>query len=611
MKNFINFLPPWVETNIQPAFYDKESGTCLQQTARMYAKVNQLVRAVNGQNETIADYINKFIELKEFVDDYFDNLDVQEEVNNKLDAMTEDGTLGTLIGSYVDDYVATTNNRLSSVESTLDTKLPQYKTLTSDQYLSLTFPRNTSIQGMCADDNNNLYVYVVTTPPYGDLYKYNLVTHSYVGKFENLKLHHGNDMIYKDGKIYVAPVKADDGTMTNKTIDIYDVTTGTVSTINPFSALSWANVATLCDYDENNIIVGLNAFSASSNTVDLKLYKLNLNTLDYVEIEKQWFAEVEPSRAVSINFINGKFYILAESPEYMFAFDYDDEAHTVTNTKIYEIPRKNELGLEIGEFQGLGVLPSGLYGNETFIYSSFNIYNEVGGDVNYTVYLSNLQSDLVGFMGDADDTNVLNHMKDIHVKASATTLLENGTSDYPFHDINTAISYANANKEIINWIYIDDSESYNVGRQCNKNFNIRPKDGTVTPTVRIAELHDCHVKLLGATMTVEKTSTSATAITIENTHLVMKSVVLKSAIEASYGCEVYTNNITLTVDYNVTNVFDLLNSTANFYIGTINGTGTYTRLIRATEGSTATLNHSHQSEPTGIGAGSIITVTSS
>lgn len=75
MKNFINFLPPWVETNIQPAFYDKESGTCLQQTARMYAKVNQLVRIVNEQNVEIDDFINMdihdFIDsiLREYIDD--------------------------------------------------------------------------------------------------------------------------------------------------------------------------------------------------------------------------------------------------------------------------------------------------------------------------------------------------------------------------------------------------------------------------------------------------------------------------------------------------------------------------------------------------------------
>ena len=75
MQNiFIEFLPPWVETGIQPAFYDKESGTVLQQTARMYAKVNELVKSVNDQNETIIEYINKFNELHDYVYNYFDNL---------------------------------------------------------------------------------------------------------------------------------------------------------------------------------------------------------------------------------------------------------------------------------------------------------------------------------------------------------------------------------------------------------------------------------------------------------------------------------------------------------------------------------------------------------
>lgn len=105
MKNFINFLPPWVETNLQPAFYDKESGAVLQQTARMYAKVNQLVRIANEQYAKIEEYIAKFVELKDYVDNYFDNLDVQEEINNKLDEMAEDGTLANIIANFIQNSV--------------------------------------------------------------------------------------------------------------------------------------------------------------------------------------------------------------------------------------------------------------------------------------------------------------------------------------------------------------------------------------------------------------------------------------------------------------------------------------------------------------------------
>lgn len=92
---FIEFLPPWVETGLQPAFYDRESGTVLQQTARMYAKVNELVKAVNGMDKIIKEYV-------EYIDNYFKNLDVQEEINNKLDEMAEGGELASIIAQFLE-----------------------------------------------------------------------------------------------------------------------------------------------------------------------------------------------------------------------------------------------------------------------------------------------------------------------------------------------------------------------------------------------------------------------------------------------------------------------------------------------------------------------------
>lgn len=52
-----------------------------------------------------------FLDLKAFCENYFDELDVQTEINNKLDAMAEDGSLLELIKPYIDtslpDEVAT------------------------------------------------------------------------------------------------------------------------------------------------------------------------------------------------------------------------------------------------------------------------------------------------------------------------------------------------------------------------------------------------------------------------------------------------------------------------------------------------------------------------
>ena len=122
MENiFVEFLPPWVETGIQPAFYDKESGSVLQQTARMYARVNMLIRMFNKLSketkETVEEYITKFDELHDYVHDYFDNLDVQEEINNKLDDMVEQGTLQEIITDYIQANVAWTFDTVADLKA--------------------------------------------------------------------------------------------------------------------------------------------------------------------------------------------------------------------------------------------------------------------------------------------------------------------------------------------------------------------------------------------------------------------------------------------------------------------------------------------------------------
>ena len=52
-------------------------------------------------NTTVEDYITRFNQLKDFVDNYFDNLDVQEEINNKLDDMVDEGILQEIIATYL------------------------------------------------------------------------------------------------------------------------------------------------------------------------------------------------------------------------------------------------------------------------------------------------------------------------------------------------------------------------------------------------------------------------------------------------------------------------------------------------------------------------------
>lgn len=83
-----------------------------------------ILPTLNNNADAVSELQNLYVELKTYVDDYFTNLDVQEEINNKLDALVEDGTLTTLIGNYIqplideqNEVITQINNKVNSISS--------------------------------------------------------------------------------------------------------------------------------------------------------------------------------------------------------------------------------------------------------------------------------------------------------------------------------------------------------------------------------------------------------------------------------------------------------------------------------------------------------------
>ena len=60
-----------------------------------------VIPAVNTNAEAVAELQNLYVVLKNYVDNYFDNLDVQNEINNKLDEMAQDGSLANIINQEI------------------------------------------------------------------------------------------------------------------------------------------------------------------------------------------------------------------------------------------------------------------------------------------------------------------------------------------------------------------------------------------------------------------------------------------------------------------------------------------------------------------------------
>ena len=60
-----------------------------------------LIPAINTDVEAVQELQQLYIDLQDYVNNYFDNLDVQEEINNKLDEMVESGELEQIIAEYL------------------------------------------------------------------------------------------------------------------------------------------------------------------------------------------------------------------------------------------------------------------------------------------------------------------------------------------------------------------------------------------------------------------------------------------------------------------------------------------------------------------------------
>ena len=72
---------------------------------------------ITTQQNNYEEYITGlFNTLQTFVNDYFDNLDVQEEINNKLDDMVEDGTLQEIITQYLQSAVTWTFDTINTMK---------------------------------------------------------------------------------------------------------------------------------------------------------------------------------------------------------------------------------------------------------------------------------------------------------------------------------------------------------------------------------------------------------------------------------------------------------------------------------------------------------------
>ena len=89
----------WCQSVI-PLVYD-ESLSYYEMLCKLTMYIKNVIENVDNIKVDITNLINAYNELQDYVDNYFKNLDIQTEINNKLDEMASDGTLNEIINNEI------------------------------------------------------------------------------------------------------------------------------------------------------------------------------------------------------------------------------------------------------------------------------------------------------------------------------------------------------------------------------------------------------------------------------------------------------------------------------------------------------------------------------
>ena len=147
--------------------------------------MNTTESIVQTQIENIDALYNAYVELHDYVDTYFKNLDVQDEINNKLDEMAEDGSLTTLIGNYVDPiqdaFEEEINGQMTTFQNTINTQISNINNKVTSA-VDINPLIASSVAGMTETDR----IYVNTTD--GKWYYYNGTTWEIGGTYQGTEL---------------------------------------------------------------------------------------------------------------------------------------------------------------------------------------------------------------------------------------------------------------------------------------------------------------------------------------------------------------------------------------------------------------------------------------
>ena len=126
---------------------DFDALTEWQLFCKLGKEINKIIDSQNVVGTEMEKFSQAFVELQNYVNNYFENLDVQDEINNKLNEMAQDGTLAKIINEEI--FTELNNKINTNIENTDNNTL-----LLTDE-CKILFPYRGQNAGDCSIIQNN------------------------------------------------------------------------------------------------------------------------------------------------------------------------------------------------------------------------------------------------------------------------------------------------------------------------------------------------------------------------------------------------------------------------------------------------------------------------
>ena len=289
-----------------------------------------VIPVVNNNGEAVSELQKYYIELQDYVNNYFDNLDVQEEINNKIDDMIESGELAEVLAQIVGLITANTFNL-----QRIGRKITIGTNPNSSDYNSSGIPA--CMQGGCRIDGNTI-AYCLWDSINNNLNKNKVVVlNSTTGEIirqQEFTFGWCNSVAYSDSKLYIA---------------VRGTTTNGVSTNN--GIIKVLDLETLSVLDTITLGINCNAISIYNDT--LYVLEENTNKIYLYDLEGNYLLQsITISYDISGNYnqdilvTRDYIYLLSTRPSNTLRVFYSNGTHL----KSYQVPKYGGL-YKVGELQ--------------------------------------------------------------------------------------------------------------------------------------------------------------------------------------------------------------------------------------------------------------------